>query len=48
MRVFACVIFDAIIRNEKTQRILSESTLISPFLIYSILKISGQDLDLSG
>ena len=27
MRFYACVIFDAIIRNEKTQRILSESTL---------------------
>ena len=26
MRFYACVIFDAIIRNEKTQRILSEST----------------------
>ena len=25
---YACVIFDAIIRSEKTQRILSESTLI--------------------
>ena len=28
MRFYAGVIFDAIIRNEKTQRILSESTLI--------------------
>ena len=28
MRFYACVIFDAIIRNEKTQRILSESTLM--------------------
>ena len=27
MRFYACVIFDVIIRNEKTQRILSESTL---------------------
>ena len=27
MRFYTCVIFDAIIRNEKTQRILSESTL---------------------
>ena len=27
MRFYACVIFDAIIRNEKMQRILSESTL---------------------
>ena len=28
MRFYACVIFDVIIRSEKTQRILSESTLM--------------------
>ena len=33
MRFYACVIFDAIIRNEKTQRSLSESTQ-TPQLIY--------------
>ena len=32
MRFYGCVIFDAIIRNEKTQRILSESTLTIIFI----------------
>ena len=33
MRFYACVIFDAIIRNEITQRILSESTLMILLLL---------------
>ena len=33
MRFYACVIFDAIIRNKKTQRSLSESTLSNTVFI---------------